>query len=249
MWRRSAAVLATAAVVAVPTAGAKPGLDGPSRLQKLIWRGVPLYCGGSAKPLVALTFDDGPGPYTAQLLAALKRGHARATFFVVGNRLRYWQREATAAAGLGALGNHTWSHPHMRALTQGRIRDELARTQQEIFLRTKQLSSLYRPPYEESTRKIDRAAKALNLLQVRWSVDSGDSHPGATAAGTVASVSRGLRPGAIVLLHDTHPWTAHAVASILRVLRARRLQPVSVPDLIERDPPTWKQLDPAGPRC
>jgi peptidoglycan/xylan/chitin deacetylase (PgdA/CDA1 family) len=249
MWRRSAAAVAAAALLAVPAAGARPAADGPSRLQTLIWRGVPVYCGGTAKGLVALTFDDGPGPWTDRLVATLRRGHARATFFMVGDRLAYWPRQATAAASLGAIGNHTWSHPHMRSLPPTKIRGELSRTQQEIFLRTRQLSSLFRPPYEESTRRIDRVAKALNLLQVRWNVDSGDSRPGATAAGTVANVARAVRPGSIVLLHDTHPWTADAVASILRVLRAKHLRPVSVPDLIERDPPTWRQLDPAGPRC
>src|SRR5262245_15043661 len=61
-----------------------------TRLDRLVERAQPLYCGGTRKPLVALTFDDGPGPYTAAILDELRREKARATFFLVGNRIAAW---------------------------------------------------------------------------------------------------------------------------------------------------------------
>lgn len=248
---RRVALLVAAGSVAFGAAGAvrAPAADGPSRLQRLIWRGLPVYCGAPRGRVVALTFDDGPGPYTTRLLAALRRGHAPATFFFVGSRLAYWPAEGRAAARYGSVGVHTWTHAHLPALRPRAVKADLLRTQREILRRTGTLSSLFRPPYEESTARVDKVAQTLNLLQVRWSVDSGDSLAGASPGATLARVGAGLRPGAIVLMHDAHPWTPDVVAAVLRDLRARKLRPVTVQELLERDPPRWAQLNPAGPRC
>src|SRR4051794_22590327 len=56
-------------------------------LALLLRRAQPVYCGGGRSNAVALTFDDGPGPYTHALLSVLREAGARATFFLVGNRL------------------------------------------------------------------------------------------------------------------------------------------------------------------
>lgn len=208
---------------------------------KLIWRGKPVYCGGGRLPLVALTFDDGPSPWTLRLVAALRAGRAPATFFLVGSRVRYWPDGARAAATAGALGNHTWSHPHLRKLRPGVVRRELQRTQTEIVSVTRAVPAVFRPPYEEATPRDDRIGRGLNLLDVRWSVDSGDSRRGSSALATARAVGAAVRPGSIVLLHDSHAWTAEAVRLILGRLHARRLHPVTVPTLLERDPP--------GPGC
>jgi len=114
------------------------------------------------------------------------------------------------------------------------------RTQLAIFRTTRQLASVFRPPYEQATVRDDRIAESLNLLDVRWNVDSLDSRHGATSASAVAAVAASVGPGSIVLLHDAHSWTGDAVRGILRVLRARHLRAVSLPDLIERDPPTGR---------
>lgn len=240
--RALAPLVAAAAVgVAAPAAAAPPPArpkDGVSHLQQLIWRGRVVYCGGAHGRLVALTFDDGPGPYTDSLVAVLRRSHVRATFFMVGSRVAIWPAQARAAARVGVLGVHTWSHAHLPAMRPRDVKADLLRTQREILRRTNTYSSLFRPPYEETTRRVDKVAQTLNMLQVRWNVDAGDSLPGASFARTLAAVDAGLRPGAIVLLHDAHPWTASATAEIIRELRARHLKPVTLPDLLERDPPS-----------
>jgi peptidoglycan/xylan/chitin deacetylase (PgdA/CDA1 family) len=239
-------------VLALATAAgaAPPSRDGPAVLQRLVWRAQPVYCGGPRGRLVALTFDDGPGPYSMQVLNALRRGHARATFFLVGSRVAYWPQAARAEAGVDVLGNHTWSHPHLPKLPPARDREELVRAQRAIVAETNVVPAVFRPPYEESTPRIDRMASGLGLLDVRWSVDSGDALPGATPARVAAAVAAGVRPGSIVLLHDAHPWTARAVGLVLAELRARRLRPVTVTDLLELDPPTAAQLAPhANGRC
>jgi len=235
--RRVALLLAL--VLAVPAA-ATPPRDGPSNLQTLIWRAKPVFCGGAGKNLVSLTFDDGPSPFTEGIVAALRAGHARATFFDVGNRLAFWPDAVRATATVGSMGVHTWTHAHLPRLKPARVRDELLRTQLAIFRTTRQLASVFRPPYEQATVRDDRIAESLNLLDVRWNVDSLDSRHGATSASAVAAVAASVGPGSIVLLHDAHSWTGDAVRGILRVLRARHLRAVSLPDLIERDPPTGR---------
>ena len=77
----------------------------------------------------------------------------------------------------------------------------------------------------------------MGLLQVYWNVDARDWMKATTAARVVRNVVAGLRPGAIVVLHDIHPWTVQAVPAILRAIRLRGLRAVSVPELVALDPP------------
>ena len=187
--------------------------------------------------MFALTFDDGPGPWTEQLLAALRRRHAPATFFLVGNRIPLWFSSALAEAAYGALGNHTWSHPQLTELPAPRIRRELVWTEQELRSRLHVRTQLFRPPYERANARVARVVHALGLLDVRWNVDPGDSRLRAGPGPVARAVVRDLKPGAIVLLHDTHPWTAKVVRVVLAAARRRHLRPVTVPELLERDPP------------
>src|SRR5207237_444533 len=99
--------------------------------QVLARRGI-VSCGGGRGDAVALTFDDGPGPYTDQILSILRRNGAHATFFVVGNRLEYWPTAARAEAELGGVGNHSWSHPDLTRLPHWLVWLELMRTQAAV---------------------------------------------------------------------------------------------------------------------
>jgi peptidoglycan/xylan/chitin deacetylase (PgdA/CDA1 family) len=89
------------------------------------------------------------------------------------------------------------------------------------------------------------------MLEIRWTVDSNDYLPHATAAKIVRRVAAGLRPGAIVLLHDIHPATVRALPRLLALLRRRHLRAVTVPELLRRDPPGYRQLmaDSRGRGC
>jgi len=89
------------------------------------------------------------------------------------------------------------------------------------------------------------------MLDVRWTVDAGDSLPGATARSVVRSVEGTVAPGSIVLLHDIHPWTLVAVRRLLPWFERHGLRLVSVPELLRLDPPTIRQLhgDASGHHC
>jgi len=232
---------AVALALALPTAARTnvPLRDDARRssLQTLAERGLAVYCGGGRGRYVALTFDDGPGRYTARVLAILRRAHARATFFLVGQRVRYWAGLARAEVDQGAVGNHTWDHARLPGLDQRATYAELARTQSAVVAATGLRPLLFRPPYELTSASSQRIARALGLTVVLWSVDSGDSLPGATADSVARTVVPSLRPGAIVLLHDIHPAGVAALPRILRALHRRGLRAVTVPELLANDPP------------
>jgi peptidoglycan/xylan/chitin deacetylase (PgdA/CDA1 family) len=217
---------------------------------RLIQQASPVYCGGTRGHNVALTFDDGPSPYTVRLTRVLQRLHARATFFDVGSRIGYWPAAARAQARAGELGNHTWSHPYLASISLVDVRRELQWTQRTIGRNVDAVPRLFRPPYEQATSEIDLVARSLGLLDVRWSVDSGDSHPGARPAAVARAGIAGLRPGAIILFHDPHPSTPAVAAAVVRAARRRGLRPVTVSELLAREPPSLRQIASTGAaRC
>ena len=256
---KTALVAALALVAFVPAAhamerGPEPAdVPHPTAAQQqraiaaLVRRGEPVYCGGPGGNAVALTFDDGPGPYTEQILSELRTAGAHATFFLVGNRLQYWPHAARDDARLGAVGNHTWSHPPLSKRRSWLVWLELMRTQYAIARDVGRTPALFRVPYALHTASVDAIARRLGLLEVFWDVDARDDVPNAKVKDVVRNVERGLRPGAIVELHDMHPWTVAAVPQILSAIVARGLRPVSVPELLALDPPAPHQGCPYGP--
>jgi peptidoglycan-N-acetylglucosamine deacetylase len=253
--RRAVLAAAALAALALPAAARTnvPLRDDAARssLQTLAERGLAVYCGGGRGGYVALTFDDGPGRYTARVLAILRRAHARATFFVVGDRVRYWPGLVRAEVDQAAVGNHTWDHARLPGLGRRATYAEIARTQSAVVAATGVRPLLFRPPYEATSDSARRIARALGLTVVLWSIDSGDSLPGATADSVARTVIPRLRPGAIVLLHDIHPAGVAALPRILRALHRRGLRAVTVPELVALDPPAHAQLFAVRPsgRC
>ena len=201
-------------------------------------RGEPVYCGGGHANVVALTFDDGPGPYTGQLLALLRDAGAHATFFLVGNRMQYWPDAARDELQSGsAVGNHSWSHPRFTALPRWLQWAELERMQYTVKQSLGRRPRLFRAPYELHDARMDALVRSMGLVQVFWSATSGDDLKHPTAKSVARNVIRELRPGAIVLMHDIHPWTVDAMPAILRAAHARGIRLVSVPELLVLDPP------------
>jgi peptidoglycan/xylan/chitin deacetylase (PgdA/CDA1 family) len=233
-----------AAAVALPTPAQLPTLP------RLIQSAAPIYCAGTRGRRFALTFDDGPSPYTSQIVRVLRHADARATFFDIGSRIGLWPAAASASTTVGEIGNHTWSHPHLVGLSTANVRRELVWTQRALGRELGSVPRLFRPPYAQAEQSDDLLARRLNLLDVRWSVDSGDSRVGATARSVTRTAVAGLRPGAIILLHDPHRWTPAVARAILRAAARKGLRSVGVSALLARQPPARAQLDTAGAgRC
>ena len=168
---------------------------------------------------VALTFDDGPGPWTPYVLAVLRRERVHATFFVTGTHVTADPATVRSVVGAGhRLGNHTWSHPQLVAgsVPYGDF-DRLAEAEQvrqldaagrAILLATHTRACFFRAPGGHDASPVTaRLTHARRLSVVRWSVSSGDSaQPGHRDAATVAAIVRRAthRPGRhpVLLMHD-----------------------------------------------
>jgi len=196
--------------------------------------------GGGKRRLVALTFDDGPGPYTPQVLEALNRRNAKATFFFVGSQERTFHNATIAQIRRGhVVGDHTESHRRLDTLSPRDQYDELLVPFQWLARYGLPKPVLFRPPYGTYNETTFEQAKRLGLLMVMWSVDSQDYRkPGVPAI--VQRVVAGVRPGAIVLMHDgggDRSQTVKAIPRIVNALRARHYHLVTIPELLRQDPP------------
>ena len=189
---------------------------------------------------VALTFDDGPSPYTPAIIAILKRLHVPATFFQVGTSIaRYPQFARTELeTGLG-IGDHTVTHPFLAALSAQAQRAQIIDAARQIHMYGAPYPRLFRPPYESFDPTTVRLLRGDRMLMVLWSVDTRDfSRPGVGAI--VATTFAEVRPGAIVLMHDGGGPRAQTVAALPRVirgLRRRGYRLVTVGRLLLDDPP------------
>ena len=223
---------------ALPSLGAQ--YQAVTRLRRL---GYPVLCGGGRKgKYIALTFDDGPGEYTSLVLKILRKRHLRATFFVVGRMIEYRPELLREETKLGALGDHSWSHPYLPGLSSDAIDGELRGTRDLIRKQSSETVLLFRPPYGGRDARVDAIARSLGLLQVLWSVDSGDS-TGSDVDGVARNVSAGLKPGAIILMHENRATTIKALLKwVLPEIKRRKFTTVTVPELLALDPPSAAQL-------
>ncbi|MGA9313763.1 MAG: polysaccharide deacetylase family protein [Solirubrobacteraceae bacterium] len=196
--------------------------------------------GGAHGNELALTFDDGPGPYTQQLVAALDRLHVHATFFAIGDQEQYFSAGTIAEIKSGdVIGDHTETHPMMATLSPHEQHEELFDQMAQIEVVGGRRPRLFRPPYGSFDATTFKELHHLHLLMVLWSVDTSDyTLPGVSAI--VHTALAGAKPGAIILMHDgggNREETIAALPAIIRGLRKRGLHPVTVPQLLEHDPP------------
>jgi peptidoglycan/xylan/chitin deacetylase (PgdA/CDA1 family) len=214
---------------------------GIARIRHLAGLGLPLYCGGSHGRALAFTFDDGPGPYTHLALHKLSAAHERATFFVVGRSIRNFPGSIERETAVAAIGDHTMTHPYLPALPAAAVDAQLARPQAMVQAALHRPVVLFRPPYGARDPTVDAAARRLGMLEVLWSVDSRDSL-GANWARIIRNVEAGMRPGAIILMHENRGQTIRALTTLLPALRRRHLRSVSLPELLATDSPSVAQL-------
>jgi len=214
---------------------------GNAEIKRLIPLGLPIFCGGLHGNEVAFTFDDGPGVYTHYAIKKLTQAHERATFFIVGRLIALWPGWLQQELKLGTIGDHTWTHPELIELPPSEIDSQLSMTAQAIHAVTGEDVDLWRPPYELHNAITDRIAQQQGLLEILWSVDSGDS-VGANWALIIREVEAELKPGMIILFHENRGQTIRALTTLLPELRRRHLRSVSVPELLATDPPSVRQL-------
>ena len=224
-----------------PSPGAEPGLA--PQLQKIVDLGKPVYCGGGNLPMVALTFDDGPGPYTQYTVDTLKTAGAKATFFLVGKLFNSStnQKESKVEAKFGDVGDHSWNHFGLAGKSVATLDAEIVRPRKIIEKYSGEDVVYFRPPWGSRDSALDAFVASQGMIEMMWTFDTHDSE-GAKTDEIVSSIDKQAQPGSIILLHENRGTTRSALPAILQVLAAKGLQPVTLTTLLTQDPPTTKQL-------
>jgi len=204
--------------------------------------------GSPRKREVALTFDDGPGPYTPQILRILRQHLAAATFFVVGQELNAFAPALREEVRDGfPVEDHTERHLMLGRLSAAQqrreIEDQIIRVQSEGAPRP----LFFRPPYGSFDRRTLAILREQRLLMVLWSIDTEDwRQPGVKA---IVDAAGSARAGSIVLMHDAggdRSQTVAALPHVIRRLRRRGLHLVTVAQLVRDDPPPRNQRSPTN---
>lgn len=234
------ALVIASGYLSAPVFAEEQGLSAAARLPtdiRVAWSGVPASAG--ARRRVALTFDDGPNAAaTSRVLDLLGECGARATFFVVGQRVDAGGASAAALlrrmhAEGHEIGNHSWSHPNISRLSHAAIRDQVERTQSAIARACGVRPVLFRPPGGAMDFAAVRSLAGTEIRDVvMWSVDPSDwARPGREQIWR--RVAEAVQDGAIILLHDTHEETVRALPVILDLLQARGFEIVTVSELLQ----------------
>ena len=189
-----------------------------------------------ARPMVALTFDDGPTEYTPQVLDLLERYGARGTFFVMGKNLNEKTRPILQRmADMGCdIGMHDLTH---RDLTKLSTSINIQRIEQMRSLISAQIDGGYdthllRPPFGKLNQAVRRACKAGNVASIRWSVDPRDWSSKDPKA-ILKIVKKETKDGAILLFHDRLDTTVTALEAVIPYLQAQGYDLVTITELIE----------------
>lgn len=180
------------------------------------------------KKLVAITFDDGPGPYTNKLLDILNANKAHATFFMLGNNLEKYRSVVLNVYNSGnEIGYHSYAHTNFKRQDIATIKSELDQSNAILKSITGTTFSLIRPPYGSLNSKIKEELDSSFIL---WSVDTEDwRHK--DSEYLLNYVLENIYAGAIILFHDIHTSSVDAMAKILPYLYVEGYQVVTVSDL------------------
>ncbi len=194
------------------------------------------------KKYVALTFDDGPGPYTAKLLDAMKARGVKATFYVVGSRVNSYKDIIRRIDAEGhAIGNHSNEHKNLTKLSATGVANEMNAAADKIKAIVGYEPTVMRCPGGSCNATVRNYAEGKGISITYWSVDTNDwryqkdSYANAKNkifANTFKSGSSGVRNGAIVLMHDIHKNSVDAAIEMMDRLIAEGYTLVTVPDLL-----------------
>lgn len=182
------------------------------------------------KPLVALTFDDGPSKYTNEILDILKDNGICATFFVLGNKVPYGQETLLKMLENGnEIGNHTYNHKWLAHLDEIEIKNQISKTQEVIFEYTRYLPKVFRPSYGDIPKEM---RKEINLEVTLWNVDTLDWKL-KNKKQIIKRATKNTKDGDIILMHDTYKRTKDALPEIINTLKKKGFQFVTISELNE----------------
>jgi peptidoglycan/xylan/chitin deacetylase (PgdA/CDA1 family) len=178
----------------------------------------------AGRRVIALTFDDGPGPYTAQVLAILEQYRVPATFFDVGEEVALYPQYAKTVAAAGyPVEDHTWSHVNLATIPISQFPLQIDQTQNEIRSVTGTTPACVRPPYDSWNSTVLSQNAQRGLATMSYSIDPRDwSLPGAQVI--VDRVVGAAVPGGVVDLHDAGGPRDQTVAALPQIITSLEAQ-------------------------
>lgn len=175
--------------------------------------------GAREEKKVALSFDDGPHPrYTGEILAVLEEYGIPATFFMIGKNVELYPQVAKAVHEKGhEIGNHTYTHPHMKKTSVNELKEEVQKTEKALSACGIPAPKLFRPP--EGFRSVEQVnmLRELGYQTVVWSVDTHDWQ-GRTVGDIVTSVVDHIQGGDVLLFHDYTSGKNTTIAALKQVI-------------------------------
>ena len=184
------------------------------------------------KPMLALTFDDGPSAHTERLLDAFAAHGGKGTFYVVGNMVDNRPNALRRMAAEGhEIGGHSWNHRQLTKLSREDLTDQIMSTRAKIYEVAGVDSTTMRPPYGSYNDLVKEITGQLGIAMINWSVDTLDWKY--KDADTVyKAVMDQAKNGAIILCHDLHKTTVDAMERAIPALIAEGYQLVTVSELL-----------------
>lgn len=182
------------------------------------------------KPMLALTFDDGPGPRTPELLEKLKEYNAHATFFMLGgNAKRYPDIVKKILESESELGNHSYNHANLTKLDEEGIKNEIDSTNEAIVQGGGQPAKLVRPPYGALNAMVK---EQVQMPVIMWSLDTMDWKTKDTKK-TYDTVLNEAKDGDIILMHDIHSSSIDAALQLIPKLTEKGFQLVTISEMAQ----------------
>lgn len=182
------------------------------------------------KPKVALTFDDGPHPYfTEKLLDGLKKRNVKVTFFMMGKSVEGHEDIVKRVAEEGHLiGNHSYSHIQLNAVSEETVCAELSKTYNLIYEATGQETMFVRSPFGEWKDSYD---DCVDMIPVFWTIDTVDWNT-KDVSTIVNRVVNKVEENDIILMHDCYDTSVEAALQIIDYLQDKGYDIVTVDEIV-----------------
>ena len=183
------------------------------------------------RKLLCLTFDDGPGQYTDDLLNCLEENNAHATFFMLGQNVANYSEQVQHILKAGCeIGSHSYDHPNLKNLDLDSVKKQFTDTDDLLIKACGQAATVARAPYGEWNQDIiDTVGKPF----FTWSVDSRDWDYMDADLDYKSVMEGDLSDGSIILMHDIHQPTVEAAKRVIPELVAQGYKLVTVSEMAQ----------------
>ena len=205
--------------------------ESPKEEQPVQSTNAPKSTVDASKPMVALTFDDGPGKYEDRILAAFQKYGGKGTFFFVGNQAEKYPNVVKRVAEAGhEVANHSYKHENLPKLSQAGATQSLAKTNEILRRLSGQSVSLVRPPYGATSSSVKAALQNQGQASILWSIDTLDWKT-RNAKSSINIVLQQVKDGDVILMHSIYAQSAEAAEALIPALQERGYQLVTVSEL------------------